>query len=150
NLAPVAIGWGKGTLTLPDRPNALRVVLGDRLDAAVTEESSAALAPTCGVVEANLDDATGELLGHALAALLAAGALDAWASPITMKKGRPGHVLSALAPLEDLSRISEVMLRETTSIGVRCYPVSRTVRPRVATTVETPYGALPVKISSGP
>ena len=71
-----------------DRPNALRVVLGTPTDGARAEGELV-------VLEANVDDLTGELAGHAIQALLAAGALDAWAAPITMKKGRPGLVVSA-------------------------------------------------------
>jgi uncharacterized protein (DUF111 family) len=102
------------------------------------------------VVEANLDDATGELVGHAIGLLLAAGALDAWATPVTMKKGRPGLVLSALAKRSDAARIAEVILRETSSIGVRYAPVLRVERPREMRTVKTRFGEIPVKVSSGP
>jgi pyridinium-3,5-bisthiocarboxylic acid mononucleotide nickel chelatase len=144
SLSPLAIGWGAGTRTLPDRLNALRVVLGEPATKSVSDEAGHY------VIEANLDDATGELVGHAIARLLEAGALDAWAVPITMKKGRPGLLLSALGTPASLSVLEAVLLRETSSIGLRRHAVARTERPREVVEVETPFGKLPVKISRGP
>ncbi len=150
-LAPTAIGWGAGTRQLPDRLNALRVVLGDR---SVNERAGAAAvagdASTHYVLEANVDDMTGELVGHALSQLLAAGALDAWALPITMKKGRPGLVISALCEASALGAIETVLLRETSSIGLRRHGVSRVERPRELVDVQTEFGTLPVKVARGP
>lgn len=143
SLAPLAIGWGAGTRVLPDRLNALRVVLGEHAAPASTGDSHL-------VLEANVDDLTGELAGHAIAKLLEAGALDAWAAPITMKKGRPGLVLSALCSAASLSVIETVLLRETSSIGLRRYGVARTERPREIVEVETEFGKIPVKIARGP
>jgi uncharacterized protein (TIGR00299 family) protein len=146
SMAPERIGWGAGTAELPDRPNALRAVLGPTIPEAPASEPSA----THVVVEANLDDTTGELAGYAIGALLAAGALDAWATPITMKKGRPGIILSALANRFEAGRIVEVVLRETPSIGVRYTPVLRVERPRERRLVATRFGEIPVKVSGGP
>lgn len=144
NLSPLAIGWGAGTRKLPDRLNALRVVLGEPTTLSASGEAGHY------VIEANLDDATGELVGHAIARLLEAGALDAWAVPITMKKGRPGLLLSALGTPASLAVLEAVLLRETSSIGLRRHAVARTERPREVIEVETPFGKLPVKISRGP
>jgi uncharacterized protein (TIGR00299 family) protein len=144
-LEPSAIGWGAGTRQLPDRPNALRAVLGAALAPRSTSDDF-----THYVLEANIDDMTGELSGHVIAKLLEAGALDAWAVPLTMKKGRPGLLLSALASVASLSALETVMLRETSSIGLRRYGVSRTVRPRRMVEVPTEFGPIPVKISGGP
>jgi len=130
-------------MTLPDRPNALRVVLGTPVRDGRTADSHV-------VIEANVDDMTGELAGHAIAQLIELGALDAWVTPVTMKKGRPGLVLSVLARKGDGARLSEAVLRETSSIGVRSVPVSRVERPREVRTVMTEYGKLPVKVSGGP
>jgi uncharacterized protein (TIGR00299 family) protein len=145
SLQPLAIGWGAGTRVLPDRLNALRVVLGERI---ATEQREPAT--THVVLEVNVDDMTGELTGHAIAKLLEAGALDAWASPITMKKGRPGLSLSALCTNAAIAVIEAVMLRETSSIGLRRYGVSRSERPREIIEVETTFGKIPVKIARGP
>lgn len=144
-LEPLAIGWGAGTRRLPDRLNALRAVLGTALPSA-SEPAPA----THYVLEVNVDDMTGELSAHVIARLLDAGALDAWAVPLTMKKGRPGLLLSALANANDVSVLEGVLLRETSSIGLRRYGVSRTERPRRIVPVQTEFGPIPVKISSGP
>lgn len=144
-FAPERIGWGFGTRGLPDRLNALRAVLGaeqPRVEAAATG--------THVVLEANVDDMTGELAAHALQSLLESGALDAWATPVVMKKGRPGLVISVLAERGAEARLAEVLLRETHSIGVRHLPVTRTERPRRIAEVTTEYGVIPLKISEGP
>jgi uncharacterized protein (DUF111 family) len=82
--------------------------------------------------------------------LLGAGALDAWAVPVTMKKGRPGLVLSALVRAPDAERLGAVMLRETTSLGVRKLAADRLERPRREIVVETRFGPIPVKVAEGP
>jgi hypothetical protein len=143
-MAPERVGWGAGTATLPDRPNLLRAVLGIPGDRARDEHGSHV------VIEANVDDATGELLAAAIEAILAEGALDVWASPATMKKGRPAWVLSALAEHARSDLVAHAMLRETTSIGVRRYSVSRVERPRRTVVFETAFGPIPVKIAEGP
>lgn len=146
SLAPLAIGWGAGTRQLPDRLNALRAVLGTPI-ARDAERSADA---THYVLEANVDDMTGELAAHAISKLLEAGALDAWAQPITMKKGRPGLVLSALGTAASLSVLETVLLRESSSIGLRRIPVGRTERPREMLEVTTAFGKIPVKVARGP
>ncbi len=143
-LAPERIGWGRGTQELADRPNALRVVLGRATAPRRTDTQ------THEIVEANVDDMTGELAAHAIEALLAAGALDAWAAPVTMKKGRPALTISALCIAAAADRVAETMLRETPSIGVRRYGVARVERPRQLVDVQTRFGVIPVKVSGGP
>ena len=148
-MSPERVGWGAGTKDLKDRPNVLRAVLGAASDASV-ESDPRAHAATHVVIEANIDDATGEIVAAAMESLFGVGALDAWATPITMKKGRPALTLSALAPLEREAVVAATLLRETTSLGVRRYEVSRVERPRRTVTVETPYGPIPVKVAEGP
>src|SRR5262249_40868135 len=82
--------------------------------------------------------------------LFAAGALDVWATPVTMKKGRPALTLSALAPRARADDVARSFLRETTSLGVRRHDVTRLERPRRIANVATPYGTIPVKIAEGP
>lgn len=142
-MRPVAAGWGAGTRELADRPNLLRAVLGDR-------DLDVAGGGTHVVLEANVDDATGELVAVVLESMLAAGALDAWAVPATMKKGRPALVLSVLCRAVDESRLATELLRQSTSLGVRRHAVSRVERPRRVVEVETPFGAVRVKVSGGP
>jgi pyridinium-3,5-bisthiocarboxylic acid mononucleotide nickel chelatase len=144
SMAPLRVGLGAGTRDLPDRPNLLRAVLGRP-----TERESLGDASTHVLVEANVDDLTGELAGHAISQLLEAGALDAWASPVTMKKGRPGLVLSALVERARLEAVESALLRETTTIGLRRQAVGRTERPRRTVTVRTRFGELRVKLSEG-
>ena len=142
SMAPEVSGWGAGTATLADRPNVLRAVLGTPVTAVGHG--------THVVLEANLDDATGEIVAGAIEALLAAGALDAWAAPLTMKKGRPGVMLGVLCSAAVADALATVVLRETTTLGVRRTEVSRTERPRRTVVVETRYGKVPVKIAEGP
>jgi uncharacterized protein (TIGR00299 family) protein len=139
-------GWGAGTATLPDRPNLLRAVLGTPIE----HEREPAFAGSHVVIEANVDDATGELLAAAMEAVRTEGALDVWATPATMKKGRPAWILSALAERARSDLVAHAMLRETTSIGVRRYAVSRIERPRRVVVIETVFGSIPVKIAEGP
>ncbi|MEU4765039.1 nickel pincer cofactor biosynthesis protein LarC [Actinosynnema sp. NPDC023794] len=134
-----ATGYGVGTRTLPDRPNVAVVRLGDRETAEVRD---------LVVLETNLDDVTGEVLGHVVALLLDSGALDSWITPATMKKGRPGHVLHALATPEAADGIERRMLVETGSLGVRRTGVRRTALPRTTDTVHV-HG-MPVRRKHGP
>ena len=97
----------------PDRPNVVRVLLGEAVPRAT---------PACGevvVLQANVDDLLPELVPDVLDACLRAGALDAWVEPIQMKKGRPGLLLSVLARPADEARLADVLLRHSTTLGVR-------------------------------
>jgi pyridinium-3,5-bisthiocarboxylic acid mononucleotide nickel chelatase len=145
-FAPERVGFGAGHRELPDRPNLLRAVLGSPLASTGEEVGPASHV----VVEANVDDLTGELAAHAIEALFEAGALDAWATPITMKKGRPALTIAALATAEKADQVAAALLCETTTIGVRRTAVSRTERPRRTVTVTTPFGPIRVKVSEGP
>src|SRR5690606_12624660 len=140
-FAPERVGFGGGSKELADRPNLLRLVLGAPASASaeVGDDGDAA---THVVVEANVDDLTGEVAACAIEALFAAGALDAWAAPITMKKGRPGLTISAISPRDRADAVAAALLRETTSIGVRRLPVRRTERPRRMIAVATAYGPI--------
>jgi len=142
SIEPLHVGFGAGKRELPDRPNLLRLVLGRRTVEPLGET-------THTLIEANVDDMTGELAGHALKALLDVGALDAWATPITMKKGRPALTISALSTTASADTIAHAMLRETTTIGVRMSPMSRLERPRRTVEVDTRFGVLTVKVSGG-
>ncbi len=98
------------------------------------------------VLEAQVDDATGEVLAHACERLLEGGALDAFIVPIIMKKGRPGQLLTVLAPPAEADALAEVLLRETTTLGVRRHGCRRTKAARELVTVETSFGPIRVKI----
>ncbi|MCX7854217.1 MAG: LarC family nickel insertion protein, partial [Caldilineales bacterium] len=104
-------------------------------------------APTVLVqIETNVDDMNPELYPAVVQRLLTAGALDAWLTPVQMKKGRPGVVLSALAPAALEAELVGLILRETTTLGVRVHAVRRHEAGREMRTVETPYGAVQVKL----
>lgn len=139
DMRPLRIGWGAGTKGLPDRPNAMRAILG--------EVATPELALRYALLEANLDDMSGELVAHALVRVMESGAVDCWIVPATMKKGRPGLVFCALAPVEIAANVADRILTETSSIGVRQSLVSRYELPRVIRTLETPLGSVRVKIS---
>jgi len=145
-MRPIATGFGAGTRILPNqRPNLLRVVLGEPTAEATDKPGEG----THAVLETNLDDSTGQVVAHVTESLLREGALDAWTTPIGMKKGRPGLLVSALVRAPDRERVGRVMLRESNSLGVRSHPVSRVERPRRIETVETEFGSVPVKIADG-
>lgn len=144
-MRPVATGFGAGTRTLPDRPNLLRVVLGDPAD----EGREGAAQGTHVVLETNLDDTSGQLSAHVTEALLREGALDAWTTAVGMKKGRPGVVVTALAHRADRERVGRALLTESGSLGLRWRPVERMERPRRTDVVGTPYGNVPVKVAEG-
>jgi pyridinium-3,5-bisthiocarboxylic acid mononucleotide nickel chelatase len=99
------------------------------------------------VLEANLDDCTGELIARAIEAALEAGALDAWAAPLTMKKGRPGVMLGALTAEGRRAGVTAALFAETTTLGVRRHRVERDALDRRTEEVETGYGSVRVKIA---
>jgi uncharacterized protein (TIGR00299 family) protein len=138
-IVPRRVGYGVGTARWPDRPNVLRFTLG--------EAAPGTGARRLWVLEANLDDCPGQLVARAIEAALAAGALDAWAAPLTMKKGRPGFLVGALAEGGAREAVARAILAETTTLGVRWHPVERTELDREMVLVETAYGAVRVKVA---
>jgi hypothetical protein len=138
---PVAVGWGAGDAELADRANVLRVVV---IDAAAI----AATAPAIWQIDANIDDMSPELCGPASDAVFAAGALDVWWTPITMKKGRPALMISALADAGARAAVAAAVLRETTTIGVRYALHERTVLARSIREVDTLYGSIAIKLAT--
>ncbi len=98
------------------------------------------------ILETQIDDMNPQFYGHVVDLLLEAGALDAFLTPVIMKKNRPGVLLTVLAPAALTGRLSGLIFRETTTIGLRTYPVSRSVLPRSENAVETPYGAIRIKV----
>ncbi len=144
SMRPMATGFGAGTRSFPSRPNLLRVVLGDPLEAEERRDRG-----THVVIESNIDDASGQLTAHVTESLLREGALDAWTSPIGMKKGRPGFMVSALAHATDRERVGRVLLEQSSALGLRWRTVDRTERPRRTDAVETRYGVIPVKVAEG-
>lgn len=133
------IGYGAGCKDFTDTSNILRAFIGTA-------------APTVGeeqllVMEANIDDSSPEILGYAMDRLFAAGALDVWFTPIQMKKNRPGVTLSLLAPSTAVAAFATIVLTETSAIGLRHYPVARTVLERKCEERPTPFGTVHFKIT---
>ncbi|MEN6366621.1 MAG: nickel pincer cofactor biosynthesis protein LarC [Thermoguttaceae bacterium] len=134
------IGCGAGRKDFLDRPNLLRLLVGPSTDAP-TDDSQPVT-----VLETNLDDTTGELIGYCIAKIWDAGALDVFTTPIQMKKNRPGVMLTALCRPSDAAAIEDVLFRETTTLGIRRWTVARTVLRRQSHTVATPWGPVEGKI----
>lgn len=137
-MAIEATGWGAGSRRFEDRPNLLRTVLGEALES----EGS-----TVWKLEATLDDQTAEGLAFAMESLFEHGALDVWFAPVTMKKSRPGVVLTVLALPEHRLTLREVLYKETTTLGIREESVVRSSLSRRVESRESSFGAVRVKIA---
>ncbi len=141
----VRTGFGFGRRELRNRSNVLRATLleGTGSDRSVGSDGSDLL-----VLETNLDDCNPQWIGELIGRLLTLGALDAWASPVTMKKGRPGIILSVLAAADKAAALREQIFRATPTFGIRAYTVTREMLERRFESVATPFGAVRVKIGS--
>lgn len=138
-----ASGYGAGTKQLADRPNVLRALAGEALGV-----PDAAAAPEVILLEANIDDMSGELVAPLFDALAAAGAVDVWSAPILMKKGRPAVQVSALAPLEAAGAVEGAFFRNSTTLGLRRRRLERVVLARSFVKVATRYGAVRAKLAA--
>lgn len=141
-MRPSAVGYGAGTREIDGLPNTVQVVLGSANPAARAGQPLM-------VLETNVDDATGEVLGHTIAALLEAGALDAWVTPIVMKKGRPAHTVHVLADSALAQELGRALLHETGSLGIRGYAVERWPASRLIEEVDVEGYAVRVKVGPG-
>ncbi len=151
NLVVKKIGFGLGSRDNKTRPNVLRAVLGTESKIqnpkSKIEGSGLDWETDCiAVLETNLDDSNGEVLGHFVETALAAGALDVFYTPIQMKKNRPGVLLAVLCAEADADKFSEMILRETSAFGVRRTVAERRKLRREFTKVKTPFGNVAVKI----
>lgn len=133
------LGYGVGSRDLPERPNLLRLILGQQEGFGIRED---------WVLEANIDDMNPEFCEHLMERLLAEGAMDVGWCPMIMKRGRPGGLLRVLAKAERKDALTQIILQESTSIGVRTYQVRRQCLDRHAQPVETPWGTVRIKVSS--
>ena len=138
-------GYGAGTRELDARVNAVQLVVGTLTETGVVDGEGQTLVE----LAVNVDDATGETLAHTVAELLDAGAADAWVTPVIMKKGRPGHVVNALADQSDAARLGAVLTAETGSFGVRARPVERWPAARRFERVDVDGHAIRIKVSPG-
>jgi pyridinium-3,5-bisthiocarboxylic acid mononucleotide nickel chelatase len=133
------IGYGAGDRDFSEQANVLRVLLG--------EPTNADEATAVSVLEANIDDSNPQVLAYAAERLLEAGALDVTLQPLIMKKGRPGNLLRVLAKPQDREALAQIVFAETSTFGLRLYQAERRVQARNFTDVETPYGAVRIKVS---
>ncbi|MCM2254612.1 MAG: LarC family nickel insertion protein, partial [Vicinamibacteria bacterium] len=134
-----ASGYGAGTRDVADRPNVLRLVVGE--EGAASADSDEVL-----LLEAQVDDMPPQLCEVVMARLLEAGAVDAWFTAITMKKGRLGILISALAPAAAREAVEAAYFAETTTLGVRRTSWQRTLLARERVPVATAYGEVGVKV----
>jgi uncharacterized protein (TIGR00299 family) protein len=153
------IGHGAGSKDFLEQLNLLRIFLGNAhsrqavgLGCAAESHGLSAVgvtgvdADTVWVLETNLDDVPGEVIGYCFDLLFAAGALDVFTTPIQMKKNRPGVMLSVLAPEANLAALEAILFRETMTFGIRRYPAQRHKLKREAVTVQTPWGPVQGKL----
>ncbi len=136
------VGYGAGARTLSDRPNVLRVCLGYPVSGVQHEQLL--------VLETNIDDLNPEWYEYVMEQLLAAGARDVFLSSVQMKKNRPGIFLWVLCNPQDQARLSDIVFNETSTLGIRSYPVDRLALRREQKEVQTKYGPVRVKIAYQP
>ena len=140
HMTPRRVGYGVGRRE-GKVPNVLRVLAVDSMSAPHEE---------LWLLESNIDDMNPELYPHLLDRLLAEGARDAWITPMVMKKGRPGMLVSVLCEGRDETTMTRLLFAETTTLGVRRNPVSRRVLERAIRGIDTPFGQVPVKVAIRP
>jgi hypothetical protein len=145
-LAVAAVGVGAGTRDTPGRPNVVRVVLGDGLDATF-EAAGQEIVTAKWVLETNVDDLDPRIWPTVLQQLLQAGAADAWLVPIVMKKGRPAHTLAVLTDAEHRVALRQLVFTLTSSIGVRETEVERFALARDWTTVRVDSNDVRIKVA---
>jgi pyridinium-3,5-bisthiocarboxylic acid mononucleotide nickel chelatase len=133
-------GYGAGTRQYKDFPNVLRVLLGETEEKGASDERLL-------VIETNIDDVSGQILGYVMDRAFELGALDCYFTPIQMKKNRPGVLLSVLCAKEQKEALMNLLFTETTTLGVRSYEVARRALRRSMVTVETQYGPIDVKVA---
>lgn len=133
------IGYGAGDRDLPDTPNVVRVLVGERDDTAA--------AMTVSVMACEIDDMSPQLFGALMDRLYASGALDVFYQPVQMKKNRPGTLMTVVCRPADRARLADLVFRETTTIGIRHQEMSRDCLDRAHHTVATPWGDVRVKVA---
>ena len=156
-----ATGVGAGSRDLEQQANVLRLLIGDlptendRTDRPIEHQYDnlvnakpkqySTMTETVWIVETNIDDSAGELIGHCVERLWTLSPLDVWVTPIQMKKHRPGAIISVLCRQEQIPSVELVLFSETSTLGVRCYPVERTALYREPHRIKTPWGEVSAK-----
>ncbi len=142
-MTVAAIGYGAGAAELPGQPNVLRLFVGESAAQGAGEPWDDAIV----VLEANLDDMNPQIYGYFVERALQAGALDVFATAVQMKKNRPGQLVTLLCEPAAVDRLTDLIFRETTTIGVRSYTARRRTLQRESIPVETPLGRIRMKVS---
>ena len=132
------VGYGLGSRESPHYPNALGLWLGEEMGAAYTTDNT--------LIETNVDDMSAELLGYVQERLFKMGARDVWFTPIQMKKNRPATMISIIVPSQLEAQAISMVMRETSTLGVRVRPLARFEAEREIVEVETTLGRIPVKV----
>ncbi|MCF6148959.1 MAG: nickel pincer cofactor biosynthesis protein LarC [Candidatus Kuenenia sp.] len=135
------IGYGAGSNDNPEVPNLLRVVIGD-------EDIQNQESDEVWIVETNIDNMSGEIMGYVMDKLFSAGAADAYFTSIQMKKDRPGIIISAIVPEKHLSSVEAVLFNQTTTFGIRKHKVVRSILSREVKEYESSFGKIKVKIGA--
>jgi uncharacterized protein (TIGR00299 family) protein len=143
-LTVSSVGYGAGTNDIPGRANVVKVVIGETLEKTVLSGAGQEVQ----LLEANVDDVSGEVIAHTIAELLNAGAHDAWATPIVMKKGRPAFTVHALCDLALTEKISAVLVSETGTLGLRGSVIQRWPQTREEKSVAVQGHKIRIKIGS--
>lgn len=147
-LSVDARGFGAGSADIDGRANVVQVVVGEGTAQSMSRGHTFS-GESVRLLEANVDDVTGEVLAHTIASLIAAGAHDAWATPIVMKKGRPAHTVHALCDPSMTETISRVLVNETGTLGVRGSILDRWPQVREVRTVMIDGHEIRVKVTAG-
>jgi pyridinium-3,5-bisthiocarboxylic acid mononucleotide nickel chelatase len=143
-----AVGYGAGSADFSEKPNVLRLMIGEREATARAGDREAGDwdAPVT-VIETNVDDMSPQIYGYFVDKALEAGALDVFSTPVQMKKNRPGLLVTLLSDASSVTRLIDLIFRETTTIGVRTYQAQRRVLDRELVHVTTPFGEVRMKVS---
>ena len=128
-MAPVKVGYGAGGKEFSEMPNILRITMGKALENRLMKDQIA-------VLETNVDDVSGEIVGHTVDRLLAEGAKDVSIIPMHTKKNRPGQIIKVIADQKDTQHLSNVLINETGTLGVRVYLCERHIIPRESFSID--------------
>ena len=150
NMSVETVGYGAGTKDTDTPPNVVGLWLGQSPHGfslgEVAKHIGASVQSDVLLVETNIDDMTGEEVGHAMSELFESGAVDVWATPIQMKKSRPAVIISAIANQRDILRVAAAYFKQTSTLGIRVRQLERLVTDRQMVSVETEYGPVRVKL----
>jgi uncharacterized protein (DUF111 family) len=135
-----AIGYGAGSLESEKFPNILRLILGQ-----ITDEAEEANADSVCLLETNIDDVSGELIGFVMEKLFEHGALDVFTTPIYMKHGRPAEQISVICKIEDIQQLEQILFEERLTFGVRRQILQRSKLARKFVTIQTEFGKIRIK-----